>query len=115
MTTEDRNVKTGGGSDPTRREFLAFTLDQEEYGIDIQQVQDLRSYGNVIRLANTPEYIKGITNLRGTIVPIIDMRIKFNIGTRVYNEMTVVIILNVSGRVIGMVADSVSDVIALTS
>jgi purine-binding chemotaxis protein CheW len=94
-------------------EFLAFTLGQEEYGIDIQKVQELRSYEAVTRIANAPEHIKGVVNLRGIIVPIIDMRIKFNLGIPTYNQFTVVIILNIASRVMGMVVDSVSDVITL--
>ena len=94
-------------------EFLAFTLGQEEYGIDIQKVQELRGYDTVTRIANAPEHIKGVVNLRGIIVPIIDMRIKFNLGTPVYDQFTVVIILNIAHRVMGMVVDSVSDVITL--
>ncbi|WP_093557193.1 chemotaxis protein CheW [Pseudoduganella namucuonensis] len=95
-------------------EFLAFTLGEEEYGIDIQKVQELRGYEAVTRIANAPEFIKGVVNLRGIIVPIIDMRIKFNLGTPSYDQFTVVIILNIGGRVMGMVVDSVSDVITLT-
>jgi purine-binding chemotaxis protein CheW len=68
----------------------------------------------VTRIANAPEFIKGVTNLRGIIVPIIDMRIKFSLGTPTYDQFTVVIILNISGRVVGIVVDSVSDVINLT-
>ena len=94
-------------------EFLSFTLGQEEYGIDIQKVQELRGYGAVTHIANAPEHIKGVVNLRGIIVPIIDMRIKFNLGTPVYDQFTVVIILNIASRVMGMVVDSVSDVITL--
>jgi purine-binding chemotaxis protein CheW len=95
-------------------EFLSFTLGQEEYGIDIQKVQELRGYDAVTRIANAPEHIKGVVNLRGIIVPIIDMRIKFNLGTPTYDQFTVVIILNIASRVMGMVVDSVSDVITLT-
>ena len=95
-------------------EFLSFTLGQEEYGIDIQKVQEIRGYENVTRFANAPEFIKGVINLRGIIVPIADMRIKFNLGAPSYDASTVVIILNVAGRVIGMVVDSVSDVVTLT-
>jgi purine-binding chemotaxis protein CheW len=96
-------------------EFLAFTLGEEEYGIDIQKVQELRGYEVVTRIANAPEFIKGVVNLRGIIVPIVDMRIKFNLGTPSYDQFTVVIILNIGGRVMGMVVDSVSDVITLTA
>ena len=96
-------------------EFLAFTLGQEEYGIDIQKVQELRGYEAPTRIANAPEFVKGVVNLRGIIVPIVDMRIKFNLGEPTYDQFTVVIILNIAKRVIGMVVDSVSDVITLTA
>lgn len=94
-------------------EFLAYRLGKEEYGIDIQKVQELRGYDAVTAIANAPAHIKGVVNLRGIIVPIIDMRIKFNLGTPVYDQFTVVIILNLAGRIVGMVVDSVSDVITL--
>ena len=96
-------------------EFLAFTLGKEEYGIDILKVQEIRGYEAVTRIANAPEFIKGVVNLRGIIVPIVDMRIKFNLGEPTYDQFTVVIILNIGGRVMGMVVDSVSDVITLTA
>jgi len=96
-----------------RSEFLTFTLGKEEYGIEILKVQEIRSYEQVTTIANAPEFIKGVVNLRGIIVPIVDMRIKFNLGAVDYTEFTVVIILNVAGRVVGMVVDGVSDVIAL--
>lgn len=95
-------------------EFLSFTLGKEEYGISIQKVQELRGYDIVTRIANVPEFVKGVVNLRGIIVPIVDMRIKFHLGTPTYDQFTVVVILNVSGRVVGMVVDSVSDVITLS-
>ena len=73
-------------------EFLAFTLGQEEYGIDIQKVSEIRSYETPTRIANAPEFVKGVVNLRGIIVPIVDMRIKFNLGTPSYDQFTVVIL-----------------------
>ncbi len=105
---------TESGTPAAVHEFLAFTLGQEEYGIDIQKVQELRGYDAVTRIANAPDYLKGVVNLRGIIVPIVDMRIKFNLGTPSYDQFTVVIILNVADRVMGIVVDSVSDVITLT-
>jgi len=95
------------------RELLTFTLGSEEYGIDILKVQEIRGYDTVTTIANAPEFIKGVINLRGIIVPIVDMRIKFKLGSVTYNETTVVIILNIAKRVVGMVVDGVSDVIAL--
>jgi purine-binding chemotaxis protein CheW len=95
-------------------ELLTFTLGDEEYAIDILKVQEIRGYEAVTRIANTPNFIKGVINLRGVIVPIVDMRIKFDLGEPVYNEFTVVIILNIGKRVIGIVVDGVSDVVSLT-
>ncbi|HWV63138.1 MAG TPA: chemotaxis protein CheW [Oxalicibacterium sp.] len=94
-------------------EVLSFRLGNEEYGLSIQKVQELRGYDTVTHIANAPDFIKGVVNLRGTIVPIIDMRIRFNLGAPTYDQFTVVVILNIGGRVIGMVVDSVSDVITL--
>jgi purine-binding chemotaxis protein CheW len=111
------NTSAPGASsnrDISANEFLAFTLGKEEYGINILKVQELRGYEAVTRIANSPDFIKGVVNLRGIIVPIIDMRIKFQLGEPTYDQFTVVIILNIAGRVMGMVVDSVSDVIALS-
>ncbi len=95
-------------------EFLAFTLGKEEYGIDIQKVQELRGYETVTRIANAPVFVKGVMSLRGIIVPVIDMRIRFQLGEPTYDQFTVVVILNIGARVVGMVVDSVSDVTTLT-
>lgn len=94
-------------------EYLTFKLGDEEYGVDIQRVQELRGYDAVTKIANTPEHIKGVVNLRGLIVPIVDMRLRFDVGTVTYDQFTVVIVLNVGERVVGMVVDSVSDVTTL--
>ena len=96
------------------REFLAFKLGAEEYGIDILRVQEIRSYEEPTRIANAPAFIKGVVNLRGVIVPIVDMRLKFNLESANYDSFTVVIVLNIGSRVVGMVVDAVSDVITLT-
>jgi purine-binding chemotaxis protein CheW len=95
-------------------EYLAFTLGREEYGIDIQKVSEIRNYEAPTRIAAAPEFVKGVVNLRGTIVPIVDMRIRFNLGTPEYGPFTVVIILNIGNRTVGMVVDAVSDVTTLT-
>src|ERR1700741_556264 len=95
------------------KEFLALKLGAEEYGIDILKVQEIRGYEAVTRIANAPEFIKGVINLRGIIVPIVDMRIKFHLGRVEYDHQTVVIILNVAHRVVGMVVDGLSDVLPL--
>jgi len=95
------------------REYLTFKLDQEEYGIDILKVQEMRGYEPPTRVANAPSFIKGVMNLRGTIVPIVDLRLKFNCSKAEYNTFTVVIILNLRSRIVGVVVDSVSDVMEL--
>jgi purine-binding chemotaxis protein CheW len=99
----------------TSAEFLAFTMGQEEYGLDILKVQEIRGYEAVTTLANAPDYFKGVINLRGVIVPVIDMRIRFNLATPTYDQFTIVIVLNIGGTIMGMVVDSVSDVTTLAS
>jgi purine-binding chemotaxis protein CheW len=94
-------------------EYLTFVLGSEEYGLEILKVQEIRGYDAVTQIANTPDFIKGVVNLRGKIVPIVDLRIKFHLGKVEYDEFTVVIILNLNGRVVGIVVDGVSDVMAL--
>jgi len=97
------------------REFLAFKLGTEEYGIDILRVQEIRSYEQPTRMANAPAFVKGVINLRGVIVPILDLRMKFNLEQVRYDSFTVVIVLDIGARVVGMVVDGVSDVISLTA
>lgn len=101
--------------EPSGQEFLVFTLGDEEYGIDILKVQEIRGYDQVTRIANTPAFIKGVTNLRGVIVPIVDLRVKFCEGDVEYDDNTVVIVLNLGQRVVGIVVDGVSDVLSLTA
>jgi purine-binding chemotaxis protein CheW len=98
----------------TGGEYLTFRLGDEEYGIDILKVQEIRSYESPTRIANAPAFIKGVVNLRGVIVPIVDLRIKLGCASAEYNSFTVVIVLNVKGRVVGAVVDSVSDVLELS-
>ncbi|MFN5993149.1 MAG: chemotaxis protein CheW [Betaproteobacteria bacterium] len=96
-------------------EFLSFKLGHEEYGIDILKVQEIRSYEAPTRIANAPAFVKGVVNLRGVIVPIVDMRLKYGMESAEYNDFTVVIVLNVAKRIVGIVVDSVSDVVALAA
>jgi len=111
LTPATQTVPTG--TQTSIREFLAFKLGREEYGVDILRVQEIRSYEAPTRMANAPDHVKGVINLRGVIVPIIDMRIKFSMEEVKYDNFTVVIVLNIGQQVIGMVVDSVSDVITL--
>ena len=105
--------KLGDLTSAGAREYLTFRLDQEEYGIDILKVQEIRGYEPPTRAADAPNFIKGVVNLRGTIVPIVDMRLKFNCANAEYNSFTVVIVLNLRQRIVGIVVDSVSDVMEL--
>lgn len=97
-----------------KREYLTFTLGDEAYAIDILKVQEIQGYGGVTRIARAPEFIKGVINLRGTIVPIVDLRERFGVGDLVYNEFTIMIILHLEQRTVGIVVDSVSDVTGLS-
>ena len=108
------NARTVGAVKAVTSEFLTFRLGAEEYGIDILRVQEIRSYEAPTRIANAPSFIKGVVNLRGVIVPVVDLRIKLNCDKVEYNGFTVVIVLNVHGRVVGAVVDSVSDVLELS-
>ena len=111
MQTSNSSMDRTGEGLPS--EYLTFTLAGETYGIDILKVQEIRGYDSVTRIANTPEFIKGVINLRGVIVPIVDLRIKFRAPQVSYHEFTVVIIINVLGKVVGIVVDGVSDVVEL--
>ena len=96
-----------------KKEFLSFSLGKEEYCIDILKVQEIRGYELATPIPNTPAYMKGVINMRGIVVPIIDLRIKLNLASVEYNQFTVVIILSIRGRIVGVVVDSVSDVLGL--
>ncbi len=114
--TADKTAGSAGmDTNPVTNEFLTFRLGGEEYGIEILKVQEIRGYDAITHIANAPDFIKGVVNLRGIIVPIADMRIKFRLGKADYDQFTVVIILNVAGRVMGIVVDGVSDVITLST
>jgi purine-binding chemotaxis protein CheW len=101
-------------SEADSREFLSFVLGEEHYALDIMSVKEIRDYEKVTQIANAPAFIKGVINLRGDIVPIVDLRLKFEVGEASYNEFTIVIMLNVTERIVGIVVDGVSDVIRLT-
>ena len=103
------------GADVDTQQFLTFKLAGEEYGVGILSVQEIRGWSAVTAIPHSPAWLLGVINLRGAVVPIIDLRIKFNFAKAEYNEFTVVIILNVGARVVGIVVDGVSDVITLSA
>jgi len=115
MTEVEMQVKETKKDDAETREFLTFMLAGEEYGVDILRVQEIKGWDSVTNIPNTPDYIRGVINLRGTIVPIIDMRLRFNLEPLEYGPTTVVIVLKVEKdsetvRTMGVVVDAVSDV-----
>jgi purine-binding chemotaxis protein CheW len=112
MNDASRSTAADASTEPVG-EFLTFTLGTEEYGVEILKVQEIRGYDSVTRLPGAPDFIKGAINLRGTIVPVVDMRVKFGLPQVSYDDTTVMIVLNVADRIVGVVVDSVSDVIRL--
>lgn len=115
MVQENNSQQAAGDAGTYSQEFLTFTLGPEEYAIDILKVQEIRGYEPPTTIANAPAFLKGVINLRGIIVPIVDLRIKFGVGKAEYTPFTVVIILSLGGRVVGMVVDCVSDVTRLSA
>jgi purine-binding chemotaxis protein CheW len=113
MMNEYTRAPQTQGLESEAREFLTFRLGAESYGIEILKVQEIRGYEKPTAIANAPAFIKGVINLRGVIIPILDLRIKFRLSEVLYDDFTVAIILNVAGRVLGVVVDAVSDVISL--
>ena len=94
-------------------QYLTFTLAQEEYGIDILKVQEIRGYSPVTPVPNVPPYVKGVMNLRGTIIPVVDLRVRFGMAQAEYNRFNVIIVVSVGTKVIGLVVDTVSDVLRI--
>jgi purine-binding chemotaxis protein CheW len=94
-------------------EYLTFRLGAEGYAIDILHVQEIRSYEAPTRIANASPHVRGVVNLRGVIVPILDLRLKLGCDRADFDGSTATVVLNLRGRVVGVVVDSVSDVIAL--
>ncbi len=114
-TTSPTSAKRSAAASASTSEYLTFRLGEEEYGIDILRVQEIRSYEQPTRMAHAPDFIKGVIDLRGVIVPIVDLRLKLQCSEANYTDFTVVIILNVGGTVLGAVVDAVADVVALST
>jgi purine-binding chemotaxis protein CheW len=115
MTMTTATLESPQALSALAREYLTFRLGQEEYGIDILKVQEIRGYEEPTRIANAPAFLKGVVNLRGTIVPIVDLRMRFGCDDAEYNSFTVTIVLHIGNRTIGAVVDSVSDVMEIPS
>lgn len=112
-TRAESDQQMGFASDGAQ--YLTFTLGAEQYGVEILRVQEIKGYTGVTRIPNTPDYVKGVLNLRGTIVPIVDLRMKFGMAPEEYNKKTVIIVVEVQGRVMGIIVDTVSDVMNIAS
>jgi len=110
---EQQDIRTSLSRDA--QQFLTFNLAEEYYGVDILKVQEIKGYTNVTKIPNTPDYLKGVLNLRGTIVPIVDLRMKFGMGVTEPTSFTVVVVVNVRNRVMGFLVDAVSDVLDLNA
>jgi purine-binding chemotaxis protein CheW len=102
------------GIDTDGNQFLTFQLDDELYGVDILRVQEIKGYTAVTKIPNMPDYIKGVMNLRGTIVPIVELRTTFGMPTIDYTVFTVIVVVVVRDRIMGLVVDSVSDVLNIS-
>ncbi len=105
------NDETTAAAGRERAQFLTFTLGEEEYGVEILRVQEIKGYSSVTPIPNSPAWVKGVMNLRGTVVPVFDMRQKFRMEAREYDRFTVIVVVNVGTRVVGLIVDSVSDVL----
>ena len=112
--TKIENGNSSHGND-VDEEFLSFVLGDESYALDIMSVKEIRGYETVTKIANAPAFVKGVLNLRGDIVPIVDLRMKFDIGQATYDEFTIVIMLSVNDRIVGVVVDAVSDVVKFSA
>jgi len=112
--TKIENGNSSHGND-VDEEFLSFVLGDESYALDIMSVKEIRGYETVTKIANAPAFVKGVLNLRGDIVPIVDLRLKFDIGQATYDEFTIVIMLSVNDRIVGVVVDAVSDVVKFSA
>jgi len=107
-----QTVMTGAAQQPVR-ELLAFTLGSEDYAIDILAVREIRAYGGVTAIAGAPPHLKGVINLRGAIVPIVDLRLQFGAGAASYTPFTLLVVVEIGRRTVGMVVDAVSEVVSL--
>ena len=104
---------TGDGLSLEGKQYVTFSLEDEEYGMDILRVQEIIGYKGFTKIPDVADYVKGVLNLRGTVVPVIDLRLKFNMPAKPYDKFTVIMIVVVEGRVMGIIVDAVSDVVNL--
>jgi purine-binding chemotaxis protein CheW len=109
---EQLTAKSAYASDTNQ--FLTFALGQEEYGVEILKIQEIKGFSAITPLPNAPPYVRGVLNLRGTIVPIVDLRKKFGMPEEAYTKFTVIVVVQVKGQTLGFIVDAVSDVLTVT-
>ena len=95
-------------------QFLTFLLDEQEYGLELFKIQEIRGYAPVTPIPNVPAHVRGVMNLRGTVLPVIDLRMKFRLPPIEYNKFTVIVIAMVADKMVGLLVDAVSDVLQVT-
>ena len=114
ISPEKQRDRTSSLDASEGEQFVTFSLADEEYGVDIMKVQEIIGYQGFTKIPNLPPFIKGVLNLRGTVVPVLDLRAKFVLEEKEYNKFTVIILLTVLGRIMGMIVDSISDVVSFS-
>ena len=105
LSRHDAEIGADGG------QFLTFTLQNEEYGIEILRVQEIKGFSKITPIPNAPLFVRGVMNLRGTVVPIVDLRARFSMTEKEYDQFTCIVVVNVGSRIVGLVVDTVSDVL----
>jgi purine-binding chemotaxis protein CheW len=119
MTARVRSATPAAANVPAPRQVLTFSLGAEHYGVDILRVQEIRGWAPVTKIPKVPPHVLGVLNLRGSIVPIVDLRVRFNLTQAEFTPLTVIIVLSVNSssgqREIGLVVDAVSDVVDISA
>jgi purine-binding chemotaxis protein CheW len=95
------------------QQFLTFLLEDQEYGLEIFKIKEIRGYSSITPIPNVPSHVRGVMNLRGTVLPVIDLRMKFNLQAVEYNRFTVIVIASVGDKTVGLLVDAVSDVLTV--
>lgn len=108
---EEKRISRETAAVSDSSQFLTFTLQDEEYGIEILKVQEIKGYSKITPIPTAPHYIKGVLNLRGTVVPVVDLRTRFSMLEKEYDQFTVIIVVNLGAKVVGLLVDTVSDVL----
>lgn len=111
LRMEEEYAEMEGQEDTQEGKYLTFSIGDEEYGVEIRYVTEIIGIQKVTDLPDTPEYVKGVINLRGKVIPVIDVRLRFGIDERDYDERTCIIVVNLGGTTVGLIVDSVSEVI----